>query len=169
MPYVVSGFGRTLTRSVVLMALAIGESTGAMAPAAQPSRSAPAREIPSSLRVGVASPGGGYTVETVPLDAYVARVLTGEALPDSQPAALEALAITIRTYALANRGRHRAEGFDLCDQTHCQVMRNAAPATERAAAVTAGARLFGEKRGGVRGFICPPRPRRPLRAPARPR
>src|SRR4029077_4175690 len=42
------------------------------------------------------------------------------------------------TYALANLGRHRADGFDVCDQTHCQVVRTATPATERAAEATAG-------------------------------
>jgi stage II sporulation protein D len=90
-----------------------------------------------SLRVGIAKPGGGYTVTTMPLETYVARVLAGEMLRDSQPAALEALAITIRTFALANRGRHRADGFDVCDQTHCQVVRAATAATDRAAHATA--------------------------------
>ena len=78
----------------------------------------------------------------MPLETYVARVLAGEALRDSQPAALEALAITMRTFALANRGRHRADGFDLCDQTHCQVLRAAIAATERAAQATAGRMLL---------------------------
>jgi stage II sporulation protein D len=73
---------------------------------------------PRTLRVGIPKPGGGYAVTDVPMEIYVARVLAGESLRDSQPAALEALAITIRTFALANRGRHRADGFDLCDQTH---------------------------------------------------
>jgi len=72
------------------------------------------------------------------METYVARVLAGEAARDSQPAALEALAIAIRTFALANRGRHRADGFDLCDQTHCQVVRAAVAATERAAQATTG-------------------------------
>jgi stage II sporulation protein D len=90
------------------------------------------------LRVGLAKPGGGYTIVELPIETYVARVLAGEAARDSQPAALEALAITIRTFARANQGRHRADGFDLCDQTHCQVLRNATAATERAAAATAG-------------------------------
>ena len=76
------------------------------------------------------------------METYVARVLAGEALRDSQPAALEALAIAIRTFALANRGRHRADGFDLCDQTHCQVLRAAVAATERAARATAGRLLL---------------------------
>jgi SpoIID/LytB domain protein len=90
------------------------------------------------LRVGIAKPGGGYTVTTLPLETYVARVLAGEAARASKPPALEALAITIRTFALANSGRHRADGFDLCDQTHCQVLRAPTPATERAAQATAG-------------------------------
>jgi SpoIID/LytB domain protein len=97
---------------------------------------------PGVLRVGVLKPGGGYSVSELPMENYVARVLAGEAVRESQPAALEALAITIRTFALANRGRHRADGFDLCDQTHCQVLRAAVAATERAAKVTAGRLLL---------------------------
>jgi stage II sporulation protein D len=90
-----------------------------------------------TIRIGVAK-NGSYDVTTLPLETYVARVLTGEALPGSEPAALEALAISIRTYALGNRNRHRAEGFDLCDQTHCQVMRASTLINERAALATAG-------------------------------
>jgi stage II sporulation protein D (peptidoglycan lytic transglycosylase) len=91
-----------------------------------------------SLRVGVQKPGGGYTLQALPLETYVARVLAGEAARDSPETALEALAITVRTFALANRGRHHADGFDLCDQTHCQVLRPATALTERAAVATAG-------------------------------
>jgi len=94
--------------------------------------------IDDQLRVGFARPGGGYTVATLPLETYVSRVLAGEAARDSPPAALEALAITVRSYALANRSRHRADGFDLCDQTHCQVLRAAIAVTDRAAERTAG-------------------------------
>ena len=97
------------------------------------------------LRVGFLKPGGAYTIETIPLEAYVARVLAGEAARESRPAALEALAITIRTFALANLGRHRADGFDLCDQTHCEVLRAASAATERAAAETSGRILFRDR------------------------
>src|ERR1700687_2731955 len=91
----------------------------------------------TQVRVGILR-GGSYDVTTMPLEAYVARVLAGEMARDSPPAALEALAIAIRTYALANRGRHRTEGFDLCDQTHCQVVRAATATTERVAQATAG-------------------------------
>jgi SpoIID/LytB domain protein len=107
-----------------------------MEPAAVQLSPPPVTEL--SLRIGVARAGGGYTVTTLPLETYVARVLAGEAGRDSRPAALEALAVAVRTYTLANRGRHRADGFDMCDETHCQVMRVATGATERAAAATAG-------------------------------
>ena len=59
------------------------------------------------------------------LEDYVAQVLAGEGQPRAGDAAQQALAITARTFALANRNRHRREGFDLCDTTHCQVLRPA--------------------------------------------
>ena len=85
---------------------------------------------PLTLRVGIAH-DGTYTIRTLSVDDYVAGVLAGEAARGSSPSALEALAITIRTFAMANRGRHRADGFDLCDTTHCQVLRKATAATGR--------------------------------------
>jgi stage II sporulation protein D (peptidoglycan lytic transglycosylase) len=93
------------------------------------------------LRIGFARPGGGYTIQTLPLETYIARVLAGEAARDSPAAALDVLAITSRTFALGNRDRHRADGFDLCDETHCQVVRTATAATTRAAEATAGQAL----------------------------
>ena len=89
-----------------------------------------------TIRIGVLK-NGTYDVVTLPMEVYVGRVLAGEAAPDSLPASLESLAIAIRTYTTTNRGRHGADGFDLCDQTHCQVMRTANAATERAALATA--------------------------------
>lgn len=97
----------------------------------------------ATLRVGLLR-GGSYDVSSMPLETYVARVLAGEAARESPPSALEALAVAIRTFALANRGRHRADGFDLCDQTHCQVLRTATAVTERAAQATAGQALYFE-------------------------
>ena len=102
------------------------------------------------VRVGILKPGGGYTVTSMPIETYVARVLAGEAVRDSQPAALEALAITVRTFAMANLRRHGADDFDVCDQTHCQVVRTAVAATERAAQATAGRLLL---RNGVPASI----------------
>jgi len=88
--------------------------------------------------VAIGSVAGDRTVTRFPLETYVARVLAGEAEQNAPDAELEALAIAIRTYATFNAGRHARDGFDLCDTTHCQVMRAATAATRRAALVTAG-------------------------------
>jgi stage II sporulation protein D len=88
-----------------------------------------------TVRLG--SPAGG-PVATLPLEEYVARVLAGEGQPNAAPATQEALAIAIRTYAVFNAGRHRRDGFDLCDTTHCQVPRPATAGSRRAAMATAG-------------------------------
>lgn len=107
-------------------------------------RPAAGQELPAAIRVGALGADGRYSVTAIPVETYVARVLAGEAVRSSAPAALEALAIAVRTFAMANLGRHRADSFDLCDQTHCQVVRTATPATERAAQATAGALLVRE-------------------------
>jgi stage II sporulation protein D len=91
----------------------------------------------SAIRIGPAS-GAAGRIAAIPLEVYVARVLAGEGEPNAPEAARQALAIAIRTYALANRGRHAREGFDLCDSTHCQVPRASTAATRRATLVTAG-------------------------------
>ncbi len=82
-----------------------------------------------AIRLGRTLPDGRTRVDTLALDDYVAQVLAGEGQPRAGDAAQEALAITARTFALANRNRHRGEGFDLCDTTHCQATRRAAMAT----------------------------------------
>ena len=60
------------------------------------------------------------TTQTLSLEDYVAGVLRGEASVESEAEALKALAITIRTYALKNIGRHATHGYDFCSTTHCQ-------------------------------------------------
>lgn len=88
-----------------------------------------------TIRIGAVATG---RVSTIPLETYVARVLAGEAEPRAAAAAQQALAIAIRTFALANASRHGSESFDLCDSTHCQVLRASTAATRRAALTTAG-------------------------------
>ena len=56
----------------------------------------------------------------VDLEAYVSGVLAAESSTETNLEALKAQAIVSRTYALHNRERHRADGYDLCDLTHCQ-------------------------------------------------
>jgi len=93
--------------------------------------------LPATVRVGEAN-GRRYRTSTVSLEEYVARAVAGEAAPGTPAAALEALAITARTYAVANLGRHAGEGFDVCDLTHCQALKPATAASRAAAAATAG-------------------------------
>jgi SpoIID/LytB domain protein len=99
-----------------------------------------------TLRVGLSQPGGRVRVETFDLEDYVARVVSGEGQPRAGRAAQEALAIVIRTFAVANLHRHRAEGYDLCDTTHCQVLRPVLPAALEAARATAGRVLLDQGR-----------------------
>src|SRR5579862_4411519 len=67
------------------------------------------------LKVGLIS----GTID-VDLERYVAGVLAGESSIFRSQEALKAMAIAARTYALRERSRHSAEGFDFCDTTHCQ-------------------------------------------------
>jgi SpoIID/LytB domain protein len=99
-----------------------------------------ARTVPqadATIRVGRAR-RGGYETETLPLEAYVAAVVAGEAAAAAPGALLEALAIAARSYAIAARGRHAADGFDVCDLTHCQVVGRPGDPARLAALRTAG-------------------------------
>ena len=91
-----------------------------------------------TIRIGITARNGSVRPETIALEEYVARVISGEGQPRAGRAAHEALAIVIRTFAAANHNRHRAEGYDLCDTTHCQVLRPAIEPARQAAVATAG-------------------------------
>lgn len=101
----------------------------------------PSPRTARTVRLGVTQRAGGYTVREMPLEQYVAGVIAGEADSAAASAALDALAIAARTYALANARRHAADGFDLCDLTHCQVLREATRASASAAFRTEGSYL----------------------------
>ena len=94
------------------------------------------------FRLGRTLPNGRSKIERIAVNEYIAQVLAGEGQPKAADAAQEALAITARTFAMANRNRHRSEGFDLCDTTHCQVVRPATAITRKAAEVTNGRMLL---------------------------
>lgn len=96
-----------------------------------------------TLRVGV---GPDRRVEVMPVEVYVSRVLAGEGEPKAAAAAHQALAIAIRTYASANQNRHQRDGYDLCDTTHCQVVRASTLASRRATQATAGQVLLHQGR-----------------------
>ncbi len=95
----------------------------------------------TTVRLGVTS-GRRVRVESVALEEYVARVLAGEGQPRAGDAAQQALAVAARTFTIANRGRHAREGYDVCDTTHCQVVRPSTPVTRSAALASAGRLLL---------------------------
>ncbi len=69
------------------------------------------------------------------IEEYVAAALAGEAGGFKSIEALKAMSVSARTFARANLGRHRANGFDLCETTHCQDLRvRSVTARHRAAA-----------------------------------
>lgn len=109
-------------------------ATGGSAPTLPAPPALPAQTI----RLGRTMADGKTKIETIAMDEYIAQVLAGEGQPRAGDAAQQALAITARTFALANRNRHRKEGFDLCDTTHCQVVKPATAVTKRAAESTSG-------------------------------
>ncbi len=103
-----------------------------------------------TIRVGVTARDGSVRPETIAVEEYVARVISGEGQPRAGPAAHEALAIVIRTFAAANHRRHRAEGYDLCDTTHCQVMRPAIAVARAGGAGHRWPRAARSRHAGVR-------------------
>jgi stage II sporulation protein D len=101
--------------------------------------------VPLSWPAEVRASGGQLLITlTMPLEDYVAGVVTGEAGGITEPEALNAMAVVARTFAVHHRGRHAAEGYDLCDTTHCQDLRLAvfAPRAREAAARTEGELLW---------------------------
>ena len=99
----------------------------------------PLAAAPATVKVR----NGGKIVE-IPMERYVAAVLAGESSVFQSDEALKAMAVAARTYAVRMRGRHGAEGFDLCDTTHCQRLDPSAVTSrlEKAAAETVGELLW---------------------------
>ena len=60
-------------------------------------------------------------VNYISMDEYLYGVVPREIDASSSPEAVKAQAVTARTYALNNIGKHNAHGGDLCSTTHCQA------------------------------------------------
>lgn len=71
--------------------------------------------------------GGGVTaVNVIPLEQYLYGVVPAE-MPNGWPAeSLKSQAVAARSYALANLGKHKSRGYDLCGTDECQVYQGAA-------------------------------------------
>jgi spoIID/lytB domain protein len=64
---------------------------------------------------------GLTVVNHVLVEDYLYGVVPKEMPPSWNADALRAQSVAARTFALKNRKRHSAEGFDLCSTSHCQV------------------------------------------------
>lgn len=60
-------------------------------------------------------------INELELDKYLAGVVEAESGPVAEDEFYKAQSVICRTYALKNWDRHISEGFNLCDETHCQV------------------------------------------------
>jgi stage II sporulation protein D len=79
-------------------------------------------------------------IETVALEDYVLGSVLAEVSPILEPSSavrriFEVQAVLARSYVTAGLGRHRAEGFDVCDSSHCQLYDPARLRTSRFASV----------------------------------
>jgi peptidoglycan hydrolase-like amidase len=64
----------------------------------------------------------------------VASIVAAESPPSAPLEELKAQAVVARSFLEAARGRH--QGFDFCDTTHCQFLRQAPPSASLAATAT---------------------------------
>ena len=73
------------------------------------------------LRVQMAKGGRLLAVNEIGVEEYLRGVVPVEMGSQAPAEALKAQAIVCRTYALKMRARYRREGFDITDDTACQV------------------------------------------------
>ncbi|MBI3473508.1 MAG: SpoIID/LytB domain-containing protein [Candidatus Solibacter usitatus] len=98
--------------------------------------SEPAVRLRHPLRISSVQGRLGLTLR-LPLEDYVSAVLAGESASFGSEEALKAMAVAARTYAARFAGRHKLEGFDFCDTTHCQDFRVSAETSRLRAAAEA--------------------------------
>lgn len=60
-------------------------------------------------------------VNHIHIEKYLYGVVPREVSPSFPIESIKAQAVAARTFAMANKNKHKGEGFDLCDTTHCQV------------------------------------------------
>lgn len=109
-------------------------------------RTAPRLVLPERIVVRVAG-----KVVPVDLETYVVDTILAEVSPLDEPAdvvagVFEVQAVVARSYAVAKLGRHRDEGFDVCDSTHCQLYQ---PARRQSSRFAAAAAQAGERTRGM--------------------
>lgn len=82
---------------------------------------------------------GGFSISTttkslrvlnvLPLDTYIEGVVESEAGGQELEEYYKVQAIICRTFALSNLTKHKKQGFNLCDEVHCQAYKGMAKHT----------------------------------------
>lgn len=82
-----------------------------------------------------------YIVNPVEADKYIAGVVESEGGPKSHYEYYKTQAVICRTYTIENFNRHIFEGYNLCDDVHCQSYKGRSmsnPEIGKAVSVTSG-------------------------------
>jgi len=85
-------------------------------------------------------PGSGKLTAVVNMDleTAVASVVGAESTPNDPIEALKAQSVATRSYYVAGKRRHH--GFDFCDTTHCQLLREPSPPSSQVAQAVSATR-----------------------------
>lgn len=84
-------------------------------------------------------------INIVPVEEYLRGVVPEEMSISFSEEALKAQAVAARSFTLKNTGRHKNDGYDLCDSHHCQTyegISSVAPSTDKAVLETRGEVLY---------------------------
>lgn len=79
------------------------------------------RRYDGVVQVRKARGSGLNIINILPLEHYLCGVVPYEIAPEWCDEMLKVQAVAARTWTVANRGRHRSQGFDVCTGAHCQV------------------------------------------------
>jgi stage II sporulation protein D len=85
--------------------------------------------------------GRAVVVNVIPMEEYLRGVVPAEMPAEWHIEALKAQALAARTYTRYNLEKHLSDGYDLCDDVHCQAYRGAGwehPNSDAAVAATSG-------------------------------
>lgn len=100
-------------------------------------------------RVDDAIGGLMQVVNRLPLEEYVAALLTYEISSDENEELLKSMAVVLRTEAIRHTGEHKEDGYDVCSDSHCHRFTGSmaeASSIRKAVLETAGEILtFGSK------------------------
>ena len=86
------------------------------------------KTLNGSLKVS-SYPGSLLVINIVEIEDYLPGVVKAEAGSSGPVEYFRAQAVVARTYAYRNTGRHLLDGYNLCDDTHCQVYPGIIPET----------------------------------------